>query len=92
MAYFPYGPQANPTTAALGVSNIALYAGVYTPLKQLTWLNTWVGSLVGAIPPAMGWTAAGGPATVGALILPAALFIWQIPHFLGLAWLYAADY
>lgn len=84
--------EVNPTTAALGVFNVVLYAGVYTPMKQMTWYNTWVGSVVGAVPPAMGWTAANGPASFGSLVLPTALFLWQIPHFLGLAWLHAADY
>ena len=50
----------NDLTAALGAANILLYAGVYTPLKQLHWLNTWVGAVVGAIPPLMGWAAARG--------------------------------
>lgn len=50
----------NPTVAFLGASNIALYAGVYTPMKGIHWLNTWVGGLVGGIPPLMGWAAAAG--------------------------------
>ncbi|KAI9660427.1 MAG: Protoheme IX farnesyltransferase, mitochondrial [Bathelium mastoideum] len=50
----------NPTVAALGLANIVLYAGVYTPLKRLSVLNTWAGALVGAIPPLMGWAAAAG--------------------------------
>lgn len=50
----------NPTVAFLGALNIALYAGVYTPMKRLSWLNTWVGALVGGIPPLMGWAAAAG--------------------------------
>ncbi|KAG8167921.1 hypothetical protein KVR01_003610 [Diaporthe batatas] len=50
----------NPTVAFLGASNIALYAGVYTPMKGFHWLNTWVGALVGGIPPLMGWAAAAG--------------------------------
>lgn len=50
----------NPTVALLGFSNIALYAGVYTPLKRVSPLNTWIGALVGAIPPLMGWAAAAG--------------------------------
>ncbi|EPE08509.1 protoheme ix farnesyltransferase [Ophiostoma piceae UAMH 11346] len=53
----------NPTTAFLGAANIALYAGVYTPMKRLSVLNTWVGALVGGIPPLMGWTAAAGEAS-----------------------------
>ncbi|KAJ7178638.1 protoheme IX farnesyltransferase [Mycena crocata] len=52
--------MANPTTALLGLSNIALYAGAYTYLKRRTIWNTWVGAVVGAIPPVMGWTACGG--------------------------------
>jgi heme o synthase len=51
----------NPTTAALGLGNIILYAAIYTPMKRLSILNTWVGAVVGAIPPVMGWTATGGP-------------------------------
>ena len=50
----------NPTTALLGASNIVLYAGVYTWMKRKTIYNTWVGSVVGALPPLMGWTACGG--------------------------------
>lgn len=50
----------NPTVSFLGLSNIVLYAGVYTPLKAMTALNTWVGAVVGGIPPLMGWAAAAG--------------------------------
>ncbi|KAI0636180.1 protoheme IX farnesyltransferase [Trametes polyzona] len=52
--------MVNPTTALLGAANIALYAGAYTYLKRKSTLNTWVGSVVGGIPPLMGWTACGG--------------------------------
>lgn len=55
----------NPTVAFLGAANIALYAGVYTPLKRLSCLNTWVGALVGGIPPLMGWAAAAGESATG---------------------------
>jgi len=83
----------NPTTAALGAATIVLYAGVYTPLKPLTPYNTWVGAAVGAVPPLMGWAAAGGSLlTPEAFVLSSALFLWQIPHFLALAWMYRADY
>ena len=58
--------QTNPTTAALGAANIALYAAVYTPLKQLSIVNTWVGAVVGAVPPLMGWAAATGGLDAGA--------------------------
>lgn len=62
----PSPPQTNLTTAALGAANIVLYAGVYTPLKQLSVANTWVGAVVGAVPPLMGWAAAAGGLDVGA--------------------------
>ncbi|KAF9267637.1 protoheme IX farnesyltransferase [Marasmius fiardii PR-910] len=52
--------MTNPTTAILGASNIVLYAGVYTWMKRKSYYNTWVGAVVGAIPPVMGWTACGG--------------------------------
>ena len=84
---------ANSTTALLGAGTIALYAGVYTPMKPLTPMNTWVGAVVGAIPPVMGWTAAGGALiSPEACFMSSALFFWQIPHFLALAWMYRADY
>jgi len=66
---------------------------VYTPLKPVTHYNTWVGAVVGAVPPLMGWTAAGGELlSPEAALLSGALFLWQIPHFLALAWMYRADY
>ena len=60
------GAQANPLTAGLGAANIALYAGVYTPLKVVSPVNTWVGAAVGAVPPLMGWAAASGTLELGA--------------------------
>ena len=56
----------NPTVAFLGAANIVLYAGVYTPLKRVSVVNTWVGAVVGGIPPPMGWAAAAGEAATGA--------------------------
>jgi UbiA prenyltransferase family len=70
--------QANPTTAALGGANIGLYAGVYTPLKAVSMANTWVGAVVGAIPPLMGWAAASGSLDAGAAALAAAVYFWQV--------------
>lgn len=55
----------NPTVAFLGAANIALYAGVYTPMKRISCLNTWVGALVGGIPPLMGWAAGAGESATG---------------------------
>lgn len=84
--------KTNATTAALGAANILLYAAIYTPLKQLSVANTWVGAIVGAVPPLMGWAAATGGLDVGASILAAGLYFWQMPHFMALAWMCRADY
>jgi len=84
--------QINPVTAALGAANIALYTCVYTPMKQRTHWNTWVGAVVGAIPPMMGWAAATGNVGVGALVMGGVLFSWQMPHFLSLAYMMRKDY
>lgn len=84
--------KTNSTTAALGAANIFLYAACYTPLKQISVVNTWVGAIVGAVPPLMGWAAAAGSLDVGASILAAGLYFWQMPHFMALAWMCKADY
>ncbi|MEI8197757.1 MAG: heme o synthase, partial [Phycisphaerae bacterium] len=78
--------------AALGTLNLLIYVLLYTPLKPRTSLNTLVGALCGALPPMMGWAAAAHRLDYGAWVLGAILFLWQIPHFLALAWLYRADY
>lgn len=82
----------NGLTAGLGVLTIGLYLLVYTPMKVRSTLNTLAGAVVGAIPPVMGWTAARGTIDAGAWALAAILFVWQIPHFLSLAWMYKHDY
>lgn len=68
------------------------YVFLYTPLKPVTTLNTLVGAIPGAIPPLIGWTAAAGTLGAGGWVLFAILFVWQIPHFLAIAWLYREDY
>ncbi len=83
----------NPLAGILAGSTIALYAGVYTPIKRVSVLNTWIGSVVGAIPPLIGWAAAtGGDLGAGALALGTVLFVWQLPHFLSLSWGIKEDY
>ncbi|MBN3290915.1 COX10 protein, partial [Polypterus senegalus] len=82
----------NPLTGALGAFNIFLYTCCYTPLKRLSIANTWVGALVGAIPPVMGWTAATGSLGAGALLMGAILYSWQFPHFNALSWNLREDY
>jgi protoheme IX farnesyltransferase len=83
---------ANALTAALAASTLLAYLVVYTPLKRRTALNTVVGAIPGAMPPVLGWTAAAGRLESGALCLFAILFLWQLPHFLSIAWLYRDDY
>jgi protoheme IX farnesyltransferase len=82
----------NPLAAALSLIAVLVYALVYTPLKPRTPLCTLVGALCGAIPPMIGWAAGAGRLELGAWILGAILYVWQIPHFLSLAWLYRDDY
>lgn len=83
----------NSTSAGLAGLTILLYAGVYTPLKRISIVNTWIGALVGAIPPLIGWTAVTpSPLGFSAFILPAVLFCWQFPHFNALSWNLRAEY
>lgn len=84
----------DPVTTALGAGNIALYAGLYTYMKPRSVYNTWVGAVVGAVPPVMGWTAATGGSLVDvqALLLGSTLFIWQMPHFFALSYMHRIDY
>jgi len=83
---------ANPLTASLAAATIVFYILVYTPLKRVTTLNTIVGAVPGALPPLIGWTAARGSINAEGLTLFAILFLWQMPHFLAIAWLYRGDY
>ncbi|KAJ2952571.1 hypothetical protein O0L34_g6894 [Tuta absoluta] len=82
----------NPLTAALGAGNLILYTSVYTPMKRMSILNTWLGSVVGAIPPLMGWVGCTGSFDTGALILGVILYSWQFPHFNALSWNLRPDY
>ena len=82
----------NPLTAALGAFTLLSYVLVYTPMKRRTPWCTLVGAVPGAIPPMMGFTAVEGTISPGAWALFAILFVWQMPHFYGLAILYKDDY
>merc|ERR1719239_1016922 len=84
--------QVNELAAALSLLNLVLYTSVYTPLKRVSIVNTWVGSIVGAIPPLIGWSAATGGLEPGAFILAGVLFSWQFPHFNSLSWNLRPDY
>jgi len=78
--------------AAIAFVTWASYLFFYTPLKTRTSLSTIVGALPGALPPVIGWAAARGRLEPGAFVLFAIVFLWQIPHFLAIAWIYREDY
>ncbi|KAL8655508.1 MAG: hypothetical protein Q9226_003019 [Calogaya cf. arnoldii] len=97
----------NPTVSFLGGLNIFLYAGVYTPMKRISVLNTWVGAVVGGIPPLMGWAAAAGQTatgsggwqelllseeSIGGWLLATFIYAWQFPHFNALSWTIREEY
>ncbi len=84
--------QVNLLTAFLSLLTAFLYVLVYTPMKKLSWLNTSIGAIPGAIPPMGGWAAATGELNAGAWILFLILFIWQHPHFYAIAWMFKEDY
>lgn len=102
------GFGTNPTVAGLSALNIFLYAGVYTPMKRISPVNTWIGAIVGGIPPLMGWCAAAGQTATsehhswqdlllsenaaGGWALAALLFAWQFPHFMSLSHTIKDDY
>lgn len=82
----------NVLTAAVVALSLLSYVFVYTPLKRRTWHATLVGAVPGALPIVAGWTGAGAPIDARAWALFAVLFLWQMPHFYALAWIYRADY
>ncbi|KAG6797639.1 protoheme IX farnesyltransferase, mitochondrial [Apis mellifera caucasica] len=85
--------QVNELTAILGASNLILYTLIYTPMKRISILNTWIGSIVGAIPPLMGWASCVNDiVSPGAWIMSGILYAWQFPHFNALSWNLRPDY
>jgi protoheme IX farnesyltransferase len=95
-----------PAAAGVSLATILIYVLIYTPSKPLTVWNTIIGAVPGALPPLIGWCAAwhpslgwarafeslAGPMSLGGWSLFALMFVWQIPHFLAIAWMYRADY
>jgi heme o synthase len=82
----------NLETAILGTASFLIYLFVYTPMKRVSWLNTIVGAVPGALPPLIGWTAARGELGRGGLALFAIQAFWQLPHFMAIAWIYREEY
>jgi protoheme IX farnesyltransferase len=83
---------ANPLTTLLALLTAFAYVAVYTPLKRVTSLATFIGAFPGAMGPMLGWTAARGRIEWPGVALFAILFVWQFPHFMSIAWLYREDY
>jgi len=84
--------RANLFAALLALATIVIYLAVYTPMKRRTSLATLIGAVPGALPPLIGWTAARGDVSLGGFALFAIVFLWQIPHFMAIAWMYRDDY
>jgi heme o synthase len=82
----------NLLTGLLGALTLSAYIFVYTPLKTRTTFCTLIGAIPGAMPPMMGWTAMRGEIDAVALALFAILFLWQMPHFFAIAWIFTEDY
>jgi protoheme IX farnesyltransferase len=81
-----------PWAALLAAITFIAYVWIYTPLKTMTPLNTLIGAVPGALPPVIGWVAIRGEITSEAIALFLILFLWQVPHFLAIAWIYREDY
>ena len=84
--------HTNLLTVALALLTAFTYVAIYTPLKRITTLATFIGAFPGAMGPMLGWTAARGRIEWEAVALFAILFVWQFPHFMAIAWLYRDDY
>lgn len=82
----------NLLTALLGAASLLSYVFLYTPLKRVTWMNTIVGAFPGGLPPLMGWAAAQGQVGMGGWTLFGIQALWQLPHFMSIAWIYREEY
>jgi protoheme IX farnesyltransferase len=89
-AYLAY--TTNLLTGTLTLLTAIGYVAIYTPLKRVTTINTFIGAFPGALPPLIGWTAARGVIEWPGIALFAILFVWQFPHFMAIGWMYREDY
>jgi protoheme IX farnesyltransferase len=89
---FELAGGANLLAAIVALVTLLSYTLVYTPLKRHTALSTLVGGIPGGLPPVIGWTAARGSLSIEAAVLFAIVFLWQMPHFLAIAWMCRDDY
>jgi len=81
-----------PLAGMLALVTLFVYLALYTPLKRVTHLSTAIGGIPGALPPVIGWVAVGRVFSLEGYLLFLFLFMWQMPHFLSLAWMYRHDY
>jgi protoheme IX farnesyltransferase len=86
------GAFTNVLAAVLALATLVTYLIVYTPMKRRSPAATLVGAVPGALPPLIGWAASHGRVSIGGLALFAIVFLWQIPHFMAIAWMYRDDY
>jgi protoheme IX farnesyltransferase len=84
--------RTNELASLLALATLILYVVIYTPLKRRSEMATLVGAIPGALPPLIGWAAAHGSLSIGGWVLFAIVFLWQIPHFMAISWLYREDY
>jgi len=82
----------NGLTGLIGFVTLASYVLLYTPMKPRTWRSVFIGAVPGALPPVIGWTSATGGLSLPVISLFLIVFIWQLPHFAGIAWLHRDDY
>ena len=87
LAYF-----LNPLSSVVALMTTASYIFFYTPLKLRTSLSTIAGALPGALPAVIGWAAATNTLSIEAWVLFGIVFMWQMPHFLAIAWMYRDEY
>jgi heme o synthase len=83
---------ANAAAALLAAATLVVYLIIYTPMKRRSAAATLVGAVPGALPPLIGWAAARGTVSAGGWILFAIVFVWQVPHFMAIAWMFRDDY
>lgn len=87
-----------PVPALVAIACTLSYIAIYTPLKPVTTLATFIGAIPGALPPLIGYSLGSNPSDYSTLLAPAGIalfvlmFVWQIPHFLAIAWMYREDY